>query len=206
MPQTPDIKLYSLTLSWPVQALPHKSEHWGAARLIFNKFIGLLIVLQWVIFFFLLFIQDRGLQRSIQKNSDQWWQNSFHPAGDVSVVPRKVTVKIGDAENWRGCRDKNRLKQIVQCVEGKSEWKKKNSIRCQTYAKTEDHIELKLYFNSPLVTYSRNNGKYYLRYKEKSLDREKISYRDLHCFGQRSHHHDSLSHGMVIIHQILFKM
>ena len=35
-----------------------------------------------------------------------------HPAGDVtriSVMPRKVTVKIGDAENWcRGCRDKNR--------------------------------------------------------------------------------------------------
>ena len=31
----------------------------------------------------------------------------LHPAGDVtrvSVVPRKVTVKIGDAENWwRGC-------------------------------------------------------------------------------------------------------
>ena len=30
----------------------------------------------------------------------------------VSVVPRKDTVKIGDAENWwRGCRDKNRLKK-----------------------------------------------------------------------------------------------
>ena len=30
----------------------------------------------------------------------------------VSVVPRKVTVKIGDAENWWcGCRDKNRLKK-----------------------------------------------------------------------------------------------
>ena len=31
---------------------------------------------------------------------------NIHPAGDVtdvtrvSVVPRKVTVKIGDAENW----------------------------------------------------------------------------------------------------------
>ena len=38
-----------------------------------------------------------------------------HPAGDVtrvSVVSRKVTVKIGDAENWwRGCRDKNRFKK-----------------------------------------------------------------------------------------------
>ena len=33
---------------------------------------------------------------------------------------------------------------------------KKNSIRCQTYAKTEDHIELKLYFNSrhPLHLFS----------------------------------------------------
>ena len=35
-----------------------------------------------------------------------------NPAGDVtrvSVMPRKVTVKIGDAENrCRGCRDKNR--------------------------------------------------------------------------------------------------
>ena len=35
-----------------------------------------------------------------------------HPAGDVtrdSVMPRKVTVKIGDAENrCRGCQDKNR--------------------------------------------------------------------------------------------------
>ena len=34
-----------------------------------------------------------------------------HPAGDVtrvSVIPRRVTVKIGDAENQcRGCRDKN---------------------------------------------------------------------------------------------------
>ena len=40
-----------------------------------------------------------------------------HPAGDltrVSVVPRKVTVKIGDAENWwRGCRDNNRLKKAT---------------------------------------------------------------------------------------------
>ena len=39
----------------------------------------------------------------------------WHPAGDVtrvSVVPRKVTVKIGDAENRRrGCRDKNLLKK-----------------------------------------------------------------------------------------------
>ena len=35
----------------------------------------------------------------------------FHPAGDVtrvSVMLRKVTVKIGDAENrYGGCRDKN---------------------------------------------------------------------------------------------------
>ena len=35
----------------------------------------------------------------------------YHPAGDVtrvSVVQRKVTVKIENAENWwRGCRDKN---------------------------------------------------------------------------------------------------
>ena len=39
----------------------------------------------------------------------------FHPAGDVtrvSIVPRKVTVKIGDAWNWwLGCRDKNRFKK-----------------------------------------------------------------------------------------------
>ena len=39
-----------------------------------------------------------------------------HPAGDVtraSLVPRKVTEKIGDAENWwRGFRDKNRLKEV----------------------------------------------------------------------------------------------
>ena len=37
-----------------------------------------------------------------------------HPAGDVtsvSVMPRKVTVKIGDAENrCRWCRDKNQWK------------------------------------------------------------------------------------------------
>ena len=36
----------------------------------------------------------------------------YHPAGDmtrVSVMPRKDTVKIGDAENrCRGCRDKHR--------------------------------------------------------------------------------------------------
>ena len=36
----------------------------------------------------------------------------YHSAGDVtrvSVMPRKVTVKSGDAENrCRGCRDKNR--------------------------------------------------------------------------------------------------
>ena len=39
----------------------------------------------------------------------------YHPKGDVTrvfVVLRKVTVKIGDAENWwRECRDKNRLKK-----------------------------------------------------------------------------------------------
>ena len=48
---------------------------------------------------------------------DNYGQNSnrdlhTHPAGDVtrvSVMPRKVTVKIGDIENrCRGCRDKNR--------------------------------------------------------------------------------------------------
>ena len=41
--------------------------------------------------------------------------SQYHPARDVtgvSVVPRKVTVKIGDAENWwRGCQDKNRYKK-----------------------------------------------------------------------------------------------
>ena len=41
----------------------------------------------------------------------------YHPAGDVtrvSVMPRKVTVKIGDAENrCRGCRDKNRWKRAT---------------------------------------------------------------------------------------------
>ena len=39
----------------------------------------------------------------------------YQPAVDVikvSVVPRKMTVKIGDVENWwRGFRDKNRLKK-----------------------------------------------------------------------------------------------
>ena len=44
----------------------------------------------------------------------------INPAGDVtrvSVVPRKVTVKIGDDENWwRGCRDKNRLKKAKNPV------------------------------------------------------------------------------------------
>ena len=38
----------------------------------------------------------------------------YHPAGDVTivfVVPGKLTVKIGDVKNWwRGCRDKNLLK------------------------------------------------------------------------------------------------
>ena len=35
----------------------------------------------------------------------------------VSVVPRKVTVKIGDAENWwRGCRDKSQLKKAKSPV------------------------------------------------------------------------------------------
>ena len=40
--------------------------------------------------------------------------NNTRPAGDLTrvfVVPWKVTVKIGDAENWwRGCRAKKRLK------------------------------------------------------------------------------------------------
>ena len=36
----------------------------------------------------------------------------------------------------------------------------KNGIRCKTYAKTEDHIELKLRFNSRHpVTFSQHNGK-----------------------------------------------
>ena len=38
-------------------------------------------------------------------------------AGDVTgviVVPRRVTVKIGDAENrWRGCRETNRLNKAL---------------------------------------------------------------------------------------------
>ena len=41
--------------------------------------------------------------------SDETPQIRMHPAGDarVSVMPRKVTVKIGDAEDrCRGCRDK----------------------------------------------------------------------------------------------------
>ena len=42
-------------------------------------------------------------------------QTQYQTAGDVtrvSVVPRKVTVKIGDAENWwLECRDKRRLKK-----------------------------------------------------------------------------------------------
>ena len=39
----------------------------------------------------------------------------MHPAEDVTRVPvvqRRVTVEIGDAENWwLGCRDKNRLEK-----------------------------------------------------------------------------------------------
>ena len=46
--------------------------------------------------------------------------------------------------------------------------------------------------------------KYYLRYKAKSLDPEKLVYCDLHFFfGQRSHYYDSLPHNMVVTHQIL---
>ena len=44
----------------------------------------------------------------------------FHPAGDVtrvSAMPRKVTVKIGDAENrCRGCWDKNQWKRAQTAV------------------------------------------------------------------------------------------
>ena len=43
----------------------------------------------------------------------------IHSAGDVtwaSVMPRKVTVNIGDAENrYRGYRDKNRLRGKKSC-------------------------------------------------------------------------------------------
>ena len=50
---------------------------------------------------------------ALVSNKDKFFQIShLQPAGDVtrvSVVPRKVTVKFGDAENrCRGCRDKNR--------------------------------------------------------------------------------------------------
>ena len=45
-------------------------------------------------------------------NLGHHFQFQLHSAGDVtrvSVMPRMVTVKIGDAENWCwGCRDKNR--------------------------------------------------------------------------------------------------
>ena len=51
------------------------------------------------------------LSKSVQ-SSDFLLSEPLHPAGDVtrvSVMPRKVTMKIGDAENrCRGCRDKNR--------------------------------------------------------------------------------------------------
>ena len=50
-------------------------------------------------------------QTSLNASTGQTSFNHYNPAGDVtrvSVVPRKVIVKIGVAENWwRGCRDKN---------------------------------------------------------------------------------------------------
>ena len=38
------------------------------------------------------------------------------------------------------------------------------------------------------------------------MDREKIGYCDLHFFGQGLHPYDSLSHSMVVINELLFKI
>ena len=47
----------------------------------------------------------------------KFFPHDTHPAGDVTRVPRKVIVKIRDAENWwRGCRDENRLKRAKNPV------------------------------------------------------------------------------------------
>ena len=74
------------------------------------------------------------------------------------------------------------------------------------YFEVKGHITLTCF---PKVWHS--SIKYYLRYKAKSLDPEKIGYCDLHLLLVKghttmSHHYDSLSHRMVVIHQILFKI
>ena len=45
-----------------------------------------------------------------------------------------------------------------------------------------------------------------LGYKAKSLDCEKLANCDLHFFWSKSHYYDSLSHSLVVTHQILFKI
>ena len=58
---------------------------------------------------------NRKLQGMPQSQTAAKPRHQEHPAGDVtrvSVMPRKVTVKIGDAENrCRWCRDKNQWKR-----------------------------------------------------------------------------------------------
>ena len=74
-------------------------------------------------------------------------------------MPRLIWVFAGRKDYFVGFV----MRRCVLCVEGKSEWK--NSIRCQTYAKTEDHIELKLYFNSrhPQHRFSAQQNMQHLR-------------------------------------------
>ena len=58
------------------------------------------------------YITVRAFGLSGSQFSLRVFKSQDHPTGDVtrvSVIPRKDTVKIGDAENQcRGCRDKNR--------------------------------------------------------------------------------------------------
>ena len=65
-------------------------------------------------FIFYSFIQRHTLKVNINSVNEYYFYEDYlsNPAGNVtrvSVLPRKVTVKIGDAENrCRGCRDKSR--------------------------------------------------------------------------------------------------
>ena len=51
----------------------------------------------------------------------------------------------------------------------KKKKKKKKSIQCQTYAKTEDHVELKLYFNSRHPQHTMENATF-AHFMKKSID------------------------------------
>ena len=77
-------------------------------------------------------------------NHDVYMTMTSNRSCNVLKVNPSEKKKQKTKKNKKNNNNKKKKQQRKQQKNNK----KTNSIRCQTYAKTEDHIELKLYFNS----------------------------------------------------------